>query len=176
MATSTLVPLDLYLKTSYRPDCDWIDGEVMERNMGEAAHATIQAFLIDFFRQHRGQWGVRVVPEQRVQVSTSRLRVPDVALVRVSDAFEPIVRTAPMLCVEILSSEDRLNRIQERAADYLAMGVPMVWIIDPRHRRAYLSDESGLRQVTDTLSVPGTDIRMTVEEVFAELNELEGRI
>jgi len=32
MATpTTLVPLETYLETTYRPDCDWIDGELRER-------------------------------------------------------------------------------------------------------------------------------------------------
>ena len=104
------------------------------------------------------------------------LRVPDVALVSSSDAFEPIVHVAPILCVEILSSEDRMSRNQERVDDYLAMGVVMVWIIDPKHRTAFLSDGAGLRQVTDELSVPGTEIKVTLSEVFEELDELEGRV
>ena len=37
MATSTLVPLSEYLRTSYRPDRDWIDGVVKERNVGEGS-------------------------------------------------------------------------------------------------------------------------------------------
>ena len=35
MGTATLVPLDVYLKTSYRPDCDYVDGELEDRNSGE---------------------------------------------------------------------------------------------------------------------------------------------
>ena len=34
-----------YLRTSYHPDCDYVDGEVQERNLGEFDHAAIQAFL-----------------------------------------------------------------------------------------------------------------------------------
>jgi hypothetical protein len=32
---STTVPLSEYLNTSYRPDRDYLDGELMERNVGE---------------------------------------------------------------------------------------------------------------------------------------------
>ena len=47
MATSTppFVPLEEYLRTSYRPDRDWIDGETKERNMGEQPHASVQGLL-----------------------------------------------------------------------------------------------------------------------------------
>ena len=30
-----LIPVDEYLRTSYRPDCDYVDGEVLERNSGD---------------------------------------------------------------------------------------------------------------------------------------------
>jgi Uma2 family endonuclease len=80
-----------------------------------------------------------------------------------------------MLCIEILSRDQRMSEIEERAKDYLAMGVPMVWIVDPLRRTAFVSDESGQRQVAEELTVPGTEIRVTVAEVFAELDELEAQ-
>ena len=74
MDTSTLVPLSEYLRTSYRPDRDWVDGEVKERNIGEGPHAVVQAFLIGLFRQYRLEWKIRVLPEQRVQTSENHYR------------------------------------------------------------------------------------------------------
>ncbi len=35
MATKALIPVSEYLRTSYSPDCDYVDGEVQERNLGE---------------------------------------------------------------------------------------------------------------------------------------------
>jgi hypothetical protein len=35
MATSTLVPVSEYLATAYRPDCDYVDGQLQKRNLGE---------------------------------------------------------------------------------------------------------------------------------------------
>ncbi len=32
MSTATVVPLSEYLNTSYRPDCEYLDGELLERN------------------------------------------------------------------------------------------------------------------------------------------------
>jgi Uma2 family endonuclease len=175
MATSTLVPLQVYLETDYRPDCDWIDGEVKERNVGEGQHSNIQSFFIGLFLQQKREWSIRVWPEQRLQVAATRFRVPDVAVTRASDPFEAIITVAPLLCIEILSRDQRMSEIEERAKDYLAMGVPMVWIVDPLRRTAFVSDASGQRQVPEELTVPGTEIRVTLAEVFAELDELEGR-
>ena len=51
MATATtLVPLESYLATNYRPDCDWIDGELKARNMGEKPHSRIQQYLCQYRR------------------------------------------------------------------------------------------------------------------------------
>jgi Uma2 family endonuclease len=82
---------------------------------------------------------------------------------------------APLLCIEILSSDQRMSEIEERAKDYLAMGVPMVWSVDPLRRTVFVSDASGQRQVAEEPAVLGTGIRVTLAEVFAELDELEGR-
>ena len=53
MASSVLIPVSEYLRTTYRPDCDYIDGELMERNIGEETHAEIQAILARIIGNHR---------------------------------------------------------------------------------------------------------------------------
>src|SRR6202043_3939568 len=45
MATGTLISVSEYLSAMYRPDCDYVDGEVQERNLGEYDHGKIQLFL-----------------------------------------------------------------------------------------------------------------------------------
>ena len=137
-STSVMVPLAIYLETTYRPDCDWLDGEVKERTKGERPHATIQGFLAYIFRLNRQAWQIVSLPEQRVQTSARHYRVSDICVVRRETPFEAIVQTAPLLCVEILSRDDRMSEIQERIEDYFSMGVRTVWVVDPRRRRAYL--------------------------------------
>ena len=81
MATGSLVSIEEYLSTSYRPDRDYVDGVVMERNSGEDDHARLQGKLVAYYDRRGKQWGIRVVPEQRVQVSSSRFRIPDVCVI-----------------------------------------------------------------------------------------------
>jgi hypothetical protein len=45
MATRALIPVEVYLTTVYRPDCDYVDGEVLERNLGGRKHSQIQMAL-----------------------------------------------------------------------------------------------------------------------------------
>ena len=68
MASSTLILVSEYLKSSYRPDCDYVDGRIEERNLGEHDHAALQAELIFWFGKHQQEWNIEVLPEQRVQV------------------------------------------------------------------------------------------------------------
>jgi Uma2 family endonuclease len=178
MATSApvIVPLEEYLSTTYRPDRDWINGVTRERNMGEMPHASVQAFFTQLFRNKAVNWKIRVLPEQRVQTSAKHYRIADICVVRRETAFEPIVRTAPLLCIEILSRDDRMSEIQERVEDYLAMGVPAVWVVDPRRRRAYEATPNGALQPAPTeLTIAGTEVRVPVPDIFAELDELEAQ-
>ena len=78
MSTSTLVPLAEYLNTSYRPDCDYLEGELLERNVGEWDHSRLQGLIVHFLMSREKQWGILAVPEQRVQVKAKRFRVPDI--------------------------------------------------------------------------------------------------
>ena len=175
MTTRTPVPLSEYLETAYHPDCEWIDGEVRERNTGEGQHSVVQGFFIQVMGNLAREWNIRVLPEQRVQTSATRYRVADVCVSRRSSPFEAIVRTAPLICIEILSRDDRMSDMQEKVDDYLQMGIEMVWVVDPRRRKAFQTDGRSLQPV-DVLTVHETPIRIPVTDVFVELDELEGKI
>jgi hypothetical protein len=56
------------------------------------------------------------------------------------------------------------------------MGIPSVWLVDPRRRKAFLAGTQGLREAVEELVVPGTEIRVKVSEIFVELDELEGKM
>jgi Uma2 family endonuclease len=127
MAPSTQISVDEYLKTTYRPDRDYVIGEVVERNLGEYTHSRPQLHLIVFFGAREKEWRIRVVLEQRVQVTARRFRITDLCVVREDSPIEQIFRHPPFICVEILSKDDTFKSITERLDDYLAMGVPNVW-------------------------------------------------
>ena len=77
MATATQIPVSEYLNTNYRPDREYIDGELRERNVGKWDHARIQALLAAWFVNHESEWDIVSSTEQRTQVSPSRIRIPD---------------------------------------------------------------------------------------------------
>src|ERR1700744_4595833 len=168
------VPVEVYLTSMYEPDCDYVDGELLERNVGETPHSSAQKFFITFFAANEKTWGIRVFPEDRIQVSDTRYRVADICVVRRSTRLEKIIRTPPLLCIEILSPEDRMSRTQEKVDDYIQMGLQAVWVIDPRRRRAFVADRSvTLQPVEDELTLEGTEIRVPVVEIFSEIEEMD---
>jgi Uma2 family endonuclease len=76
----------------------------------------------------------------------------------------------PVLVVEILSPDDTYTETQSRSADYLRMGVPCVWIIDPTSwtGRECIGDAW---TAANKLAVPGTRIWVDLSKLFADLNE-----
>src|SRR4026208_305377 len=47
MSTRVLMNVEEYLRTSFEgSDCEYLDGEVVERNMGELPHADVQGNLL----------------------------------------------------------------------------------------------------------------------------------
>lgn len=170
MASTTLIPVSEYLSTTYRPDRDFLDGELKERNVGEQPHANVQGLLYFIFQRNRAAWQVRPLPEQRVQVARERFRIPDVTVLRSSDPWDPIVTVAPLICVEVLSKDDSLREMQLRVDDYAGLGVENIWIVDPWNRVGYYASTQGFRKTgSDLLEVPGTEIRVSLAEVFEEL-------
>lgn len=170
MASTTLIPVSEYLSTTYRPDRDFLEGELKERNVGEQPHSNVQNLLCFIFQRDRERWKVRPLPEQRVQVSGERYRIPDVTVLRSSDPWDPIVAFAPLICIEVLSKDDSLREMQQRVDDYARMGVQNIWIVDPWNRVGYYASSQGFRKTeNDLLEVGGTEIRVSLNEVFQEL-------
>ena len=172
MGTVMAVPLEEYLTTSYEPDCEWVDGELREQSMPDEVHAAIQAFFMLFFGNRQKELNVRARAELRIRVAGGRFRLPDVVLLPGRAPLQAVTDTPPLLCIEILSPDDRVSELNEKISDYVAMGVGTIWIVDPRRRTLTAADGVGMRLV-EVLVLPGTNVRLTGAEIFAELDELE---
>jgi Uma2 family endonuclease len=145
MSTGMLVSVEEYLNTTYRPDRDYISGELVERTVGEYDHSRLQALITGILLAHETLWHLRTLPEQRVQVTPDRYRVPDLCIIR-RGVEEQTVTRPPVLCIEILSKDDTTRALEERIHDYLQFGVPTVWLIDPKTRLAFIYTPDGVRR------------------------------
>ena len=167
MATISQISLHEYLATNYRPDCEYVDGEVRERNVGKWEHARLQWLLAAWFFTHEKEWGITGSTEQRVRVSGKRVRAPD--LVVLAAGRQPDILTdPPLLVIEILSPDDSYSDTQERTQDYRAMGVETVWIVDPKTRTGRMC--SGAEWVESSrLEVKGTPLYVDLPDIFSQL-------
>jgi Uma2 family endonuclease len=132
MTTTTQIPIDVYLRSSYEPDAEYVDGGIEERPMGENDHSAWQDAICFWFRQHAREWNVRVRPELRIQVAATRFRVPDVTVLHRDQPTEQIITHPPLAVFEVLSPEDSLQRLKRKLEDYRTMGIPEIWVIDPQ--------------------------------------------
>ena len=137
-------------------------------------HSAIQQFFFVYFESLKRQLGVRVRPDLRVQVAARNFRIPDVTLLRAEAPFVRVASEAPLLCIEVMPEDDREDELLEKVADYVGDGRG-----GDLNRRSSEADDgdggcAGLH-VVEVFQLPGTSVRITAAELFAEVEELESR-
>jgi Uma2 family endonuclease len=170
MAATTLISVEEYLSTCYEADREYIDGEVIERNMGESDHGGLQTSIASWLFTRRKALRIHVFTEMRTQVAPTRFRIPDIA-VTTQKVKGRILREPPFLCIEVLSPEDRVSRMEVKIDDYLKFGVAHVWLIDPRKKLAWSYTREGRREAASVLTAQEPRIELPIAELFAELDE-----
>jgi len=167
------VSVEQYLSTVFEHDCEYVDGVLEERDLGEFEHAFLQGILTAIFNNHRAEWGIICLPEQRVQTQSDHFRVPDLTILRSGAPRERVLTHPPLLVIEILSPEDTLRRTTAKVAEYLAFGIENVWVIDPNARVGYRGTEAGLELArSGELAIPLLPIQIILADLFAELDKV----
>lgn len=165
-----MASVEQYLSTAYSPDCEYVDGVVLERHVGERSHSTVLGELSCWIHNRRRELGVWVYQTLRVRVKPARVRVPDVCVFVGEEPREEVPTKPPFLCIEILSPEDRMSELLDKIDDYVAFGVPYVWVIDPLRRRAYVHTAAGSREARDgVLRTDNPEIAVPLDQIFAAL-------
>ena len=166
MAVETLVSVEEYLHTSYDPEVEYVDGVLVERNVGDWQHSLIQSNLIVALnRQHPY---IYAVPALRSQTSQTRYRVPDVCVL-LSRPNARILLNAAFLVIEILSEQDSMTKMMEKLDEYEKKGVAHIWVIDPRLGKTSVYSGGDLREVKeDRIATADSRLELTREEVFQQ--------
>jgi Uma2 family endonuclease len=164
--TSRLISVEEYLTTVYRPDRDYVNGVLERRNLGEIDHGIVQTKLAHFFMGLYERTGLHPITDVRMRVREIKYRIPDLVLTR-GRPRERVLTTPPVLCVEILSPEDRISRVNTRIQDYFEFGVPVVWLIDPEERRVWIyRPDVPFEEVTGSVTLDGTSIEVPFSDIF----------
>ncbi|MBV8114592.1 MAG: Uma2 family endonuclease [Silvibacterium sp.] len=160
----TFIPVELYLHSSYEPDAEYVDGKIEERPPAELDHSAWQAAILYCFAQHAHEWNIRELPSLRVQVAPTRYRVPDVTVLDRDRPIEQIITQPPIAVFEVLSPEDTMTRMMRKLNDYSAMGIPQIWVIDPKGPRSWRF-ENGQLNPSSTFGAPGERIHFSISEI-----------
>ena len=165
MSTATLIPVEEYLNTSYDPDVEYVDGVLVERNVGDYLHSLIQSNII--FALRRKYPHLRVLPELRSRTRETRYRLPDVCVLLAPPNARYLVDAAH-IAIEILSEADRMSEVLEKLEEYAAKGVPNIWLIDPQLQRISVYAAGNLELVKGDAISTSDGIELTRDEVFQQ--------
>ena len=93
--------------------------------------------------------------------------MPDLCVYRGPGPTDAVFRDAPFLCVEILSPEDRMSRMEDKLEDYFSLGVELVWVIDPLRCAASIHTRNGSESVRDGyLRAQSPTIEVALSDLF----------
>ncbi len=172
MTTKVLMDVQEYLRTSFEDaDCEYLDGDVVERNMGEVLHSGVQHVLERLLGRVARKLGLRILPEIRIQIHSRRYRVADIAVWRAGDDIgQKIPKKPPFLAIEILSPQDRIVRMQAKIEEYLSIGVQWVWLLDPEEKKAiYYSRKNPGGSPCEVLKTEDPAVEIPLSKVWAAL-------
>lgn len=173
MEQATLVSVEEYLRTNYDPDVDYVDGVLEDRSVGDVDHASVQGEIPIYLRLRYGRQKFKAIPEARVRINATRYRIPDLCAFDGPLPGPGIIDSIPFACIEVLSPEDRLSRIRKRLDDFLARGVPNVWLIDPEVRREWICTNDGKTEVHGhVLHSSDGRLELDLHEIYAAIDEM----
>jgi Uma2 family endonuclease len=164
-AATTFVPVEEYLRSSFEPDAEYVDGQIEERAVGENDHSAWQDAILAWFRQHAKGGQIRVRPELRVQVAPTCFLVPDVALLDRNLPIEQIVTHPPVAVFEILSPTDTVKRVMAKCVRYEQMGIRTILVIDPDGPKYQYSAGRLERLEVRAFDIPGCSARFDLDEI-----------
>jgi len=166
MATPVLTSPEDYLKTTYNDlDREYVHGEILERSKPTILHGRVQALLCYLFELLRRQYPVIAVSGVRHAIEKNVLyRIPDVAVFAGEPPQGLYPETPPLVAIEISSPDDRLSETLRKFSEYLAWGIPNIWLIDPEDAKLYTYDETGLHPVK-SLQLPQYDFAITLADL-----------
>ena len=167
VGAGTLISVEDYLNSSFSPDCHYVGGTLLERNVGEKEHGRIQRALIRYLAKYRTA-GLEAWPEQRIQIGPDHYRVVDVCVTE-GEPEGQIFVDPPLVCIEILSRNDTLDQLQDVIDDYASLGVPYCWIVNPWKRLAYVASSHGFEKVPDGIFrtlAPHPELTIALDELY----------
>ena len=166
MSAQTLVSVEEYLHTVFDgSDREYLDGEIVERNVGNKSHGRAQGRFIYLLSQLEKTTGIFVIPELRHKVTQTRYRIPDVA-VFAKEPLSEVPDHPPLVAIEVLSPDDRIGYVVPKLDEYQRWGVQHIWLADPEDRKLLVYGCDGLHEV-EQLELPDFGVVLSKNDIFS---------
>jgi Uma2 family endonuclease len=162
----SLISVEEYLSTQYDPDVEFVDGVLVERHLGDWLHSLIQSNVLFALRTRYPH--LKVVPELRSSVTSTRYRLPDVCVLLAAPQTKYLLDSA-FLVVEVLSEGDVMSAVIEKLKEYAGKGVKNIWLIDPRLGLVYSYCPPMLVEIEgEAISTVDGSVEVPRSEIFAQ--------
>jgi Uma2 family endonuclease len=145
---------------------EFVDGALVERNMGDWLHSLVQSNVLFAIRTRYPQ--LKVVVELRSRTAAARYRIPDVSVL-LGPPTTRYLLDAAFLVVEVLSEDDVMSVVVAKLKEFAAKGVPNIWLIDPRLQSMWAYRPPALIEIEgDTIATADGSVELSRAEIFAE--------
>src|SRR5450755_2379806 len=171
MSTATL---NEYLNTSYEPDMEFVDGTLVERNVGTQLHSLFMSIVAARLWENRQSYPIKVFTSARLLVDalTCRYRVPDILVLNTPYKKAKVVLDVPAIVVEITSPDDTFDNVVDKCFEYERLGVPNILVMDPDKKKAWLFRQGAfdfLSGVSVELKLASFPASATIDFPFAQM-------
>jgi len=146
-----------------------VDGRLVEKRMGTLSSWVAGRILRILASLEDQGLGWVLPPDTGFQcfADPQQVRKPDVSFIRRGRLPEDQLPSgyctvAPDLAIEVLSPNDRVYDIDARITDYLAAGVPLLWLVNPETR------------MVQVIQPDGSSVRLSGEEELTGGDVLPG--
>jgi Uma2 family endonuclease len=163
VSATAIVSVEDYLRRTEKPYCEYLDGVLRPKSLATTLHGRVQ-FSVQVLLDRQG---VEALGEVHVRLSPTKYLIPDV--IAAPEIQSPYPTAPVLLCVEILSPEDRVGAMLAKCEEYHAWGVPFCWVIDPEKQIGWQYHAGGdPERVERTGTLIAGQLRVALEELFSE--------
>lgn len=142
-----------------------VAGEIITMPKPKRRHGFTSNKMGFFLESYAQQNGGVVYANETGVVTVERpdgrdtVRGVDLAYFKTDDGdYDEFIRSAPDVAVEVLSPGNEAIDIDQKIAEYLAMGTALVWVINPTVRTVMAYSQEDVQRYTDADTLDAGDV------------------